>query len=81
MKEKCLVEEIFKIGYGTVKYFTKNTKRIFEEIQEEAKNAKPINVHKHCGRICEIPEKFIKGFIKNLGFITEEDIKKESKTE
>ena len=73
MKEKCIFEEILNFGYGTIRYFSKNARRIFEEIKKEAKQTKTSDLSKI---IKEMPKTVVRRFIKNLGFITEEDIKK-----
>ena len=76
-EKKCLFEEILDIGYGTVKYFSKNAKKVFEEIKEESKHKQPSNIGKVCELVRETPKVFAKRFIKNLGFVTKEEVKKE----
>jgi len=78
MKEKCFMEEILNFGYGTMKYFSKNARKIFEEIKKEAKQKEESNLEKVCKNIKEIPKDFAKKCIKNLGFVTEEDLKREN---
>jgi len=76
MKEKCLMQELINFGIGSFKYFSKNAKKIFEEIKEEAKKSDRSELLKTYRKVREIPKTITKKFIKNLGFVTEEDIKK-----
>ncbi|HOV21885.1 MAG TPA: hypothetical protein PLW95_04305 [bacterium] len=77
-EEKSLFEEILDIGYGSMRYFSKKAKKVFEEIKEEGKHKQPSNIGKVCELVKETPKIFAKRFIKNLGFVTKEDVKKES---
>ena len=79
MRENCLMKEVLNFGYGSMRYFSKNAKKIFEEIKEEAKKSDRPDLIKICEKVREIPKTITKRFIKNLGFITEEDLKKENK--
>ncbi len=78
MRENCLMREILSFGIGSFKYFSKNAKKIFEEIKKEAKKSDRSELIETCKKIREIPKTITKKFIKNLGFITEEDIKKKT---
>ncbi|MCD6221868.1 hypothetical protein J7K25_06900 [bacterium] len=79
MSGNCLIREILNFGYGSMRYFSKNAKKIFEEIKEEAKKSDHSDFIKICEKVREIPKTITKRFIKNLGFITEEDLKENKK--